>query len=144
MVEINRTALLPYPAEQMFDLVNDVAAYPEYMEGCTGSEIIEQSDSHMVARLNLAKGPLKHSFVTKNTLVQGQSIDMGLVEGPFKRFEGHWQFIALDNNACKVSLDLRFDMSSKLLGGAAKKLFSGLGNSLVDSLCQRAHQLYGK
>ncbi|ROR98663.1 ribosome-associated toxin RatA of RatAB toxin-antitoxin module [Sinobacterium caligoides] len=144
MVEINRSALLPYSAARLFSMVNDVAAYPEYMEGCVGTEVFEASAEHMKARLDLAKGPLKYSIVTENTLHQDASIVMTLVEGPLQDFEGLWTFTALGEEACKVSLDIRFNLSSRLLGGAAAKLFGSLGATLVDSLSQRAHQLYGK
>ncbi len=143
MVDINRSALLPFSAEQVFGLVNNVADYSLYMDGCVGTEVFESSDAHMIARLDLEKGPMKYSFVTRNKLVPFEHIYMDLEEGPFTKFEGKWTFRPLSEHACKVTLDIKFTMSNVLAGRAASKLVASLGNTLVDSLSKRANQIYG-
>ena len=106
---IQRSALLPYPAQALFDLVNDVASYPEFLPWCRASQVLEVSELHMLASLEVAKGSLSQRFVTRNTLQPGQRIEMNLQEGPFTRLHGVWEFKALGDKACKISLDLSFD-----------------------------------
>lgn len=103
---IQRSALLPYPAQALYDLVNDVASYPQFLPWCSASTVIEASDTHMRAKLEVAKGGMSQQFVTRNVLVPGQSIEMNLEEGPFTQLHGLWVFKPLGEKACKISLDL--------------------------------------
>lgn len=144
MTSIERSALVAYSAEAMFDLVNDVAAYPEYMDGCVAADVIERSDTQMVARLSLRKAGVAQSFTTRNQLHRPQTIVMDLEEGPFRHLRGIWRFDALSDEACKVSLSLEFEFKSAALSLAASRLFSHVANNLVDSLCRRAAQVYGE
>jgi ribosome-associated toxin RatA of RatAB toxin-antitoxin module len=142
MKQVKRSALLPYSCEQMFDVVNDVISYPVFLPWCDASEIIEQSDREMVARLTLAKAGMRQSFTTRNRLERPNAIDMGLVDGPFRSLEGHWRFSALGDDGCKVDMNLRFDFSSKLANMALGKVFEQAADSLVDAFCIRAEKLY--
>jgi ribosome-associated toxin RatA of RatAB toxin-antitoxin module len=141
MTEINRSALVPFAADVMYQLVNDIEAYPKYMEGCVGAQITARGDDWLEARLDLAKGGLKYSFTTRNKLLPPSEIDLTLVEGPFEYFSGRWRFQALAPTACKVTLHLEFEMAGKLLNFAAKALFNSVANQLVDQLVKRAQQL---
>lgn len=142
MTSIHRSALMPFSTKQMFDLVNDIEAYPSYMDGCVGTEIFFQDASVIEARLDLSKGGIRQSFTTRNRLVEPESIVMELVEGPFSHFEGVWRFTHLQDSACKVALDLEFSVSNKLVGLAARRLFDSVAGNLVDALCQRARVVY--
>ena len=143
MDRVQRSALVMHSAQSMYDLVNDVASYPKFMDGCQASEVLEQSESQMVARLDLKKGGVKTSFMTRNRLQAPSVIEMNLEEGPFKNLKGVWSFKPLTPEACKVSLDLEFEFNNMAVGLAASKLFSTMANQLVDSLCRRADQIYG-
>lgn len=143
MTVIDKTALLPYSAQAVYSLVNDVAAYPEYIEGCIGSEVLKSEPYLMIARLDLSKGGVKQSFTTKNRLLPNEQIGLSLVDGPFVYFDGNWFFTPLQENACKVSFHLEFDMSNPLVGVAAGRLLGSVSNSLVSSICSRAKQIYG-
>jgi len=140
---IQRSALLPYLPEQVFRLVNDITAYPSFMQGCVGASILEQSDDHMVARLDLARAGIAYSLTTRNALHPWEAIDIQLEKGPFDHFHGRWQFQQLGDAACKVMLELRFAMAGAVRQVAMGKLFELVGNNLVDALCARARQLYG-
>ena len=140
---IQRSALLPYPAEALFKLVNDVASYPDFLPWCAASQVMEQSDAHMLASLELSKGGISQRFVTRNTLVPGQRLEMNLVEGPFTSLHGVWEFKALGDKACKISLDLSFDYAGSLVRATLGPVFTQAANTLVDAFCQRAKQLYG-
>jgi ribosome-associated toxin RatA of RatAB toxin-antitoxin module len=143
MPRIERSALMPYQAEQIFDLVNDIEAYPDYMEGCVGAEILRREANLVEARLDLAGAGVEHSFSTRNLFLAPHTIELELLEGPFDHFMGRWNFQQLGEAACKVSLDLQFRMRSGLLGLAAGKLFESVTPRLVDSLGARAQQIYG-
>ena len=143
MTRIDRSALLPYPAQQMFDLVRDIEAYPQYMDGCVGAEILHRDADMVEARLDLSRGGLAHSFATRNRELAPYSIELELLEGPFEHFEGGWRFQQLGDTACKVSLQLEFSIRGGLLGAAGGRLFESVASRLVDALGLRARQLYG-
>jgi len=140
---VQRTALVMHSDQAMFDLVNDVASYPQFMQGCQTAEVFEHTEQQMVARLDLKKGGVKTSFMTRNRLQAPSEIEMNLEDGPFKSLKGVWRFKSLTPQACKVSLDLEFEFNNMAVGLAASKLFSSMANDLVDSLCRRADQIYG-
>src|SRR5690606_27821974 len=100
MVSISQSALLPYPAERMFALVNDIAAYPQFMQGCLGAEILQATDQEIVARLELGKAGLRYAFTTRNLLQPPERMEMTLVEGPFRTFSAQWRFLPLSEAAC--------------------------------------------
>ena len=143
MNRVQRTALVMHSDQAMFDLVNDVASYPQFMQGCQTAEVFEHTEQQMVARLDLKKGGVKTSFMTRNRLQAPSEIEMNLEDGPFKSLKGVWRFKSLTPQACKVSLDLEFEFNNMAVGLAASKLFSSMANELVDSLCCRADQIYG-
>lgn len=140
---IQRSALLPYPAQALYDLVNDVASYPQFLPWCAASEVLEVSETHMRASLTVAKGNISQRFMTRNTLVPGRNIEMQLEEGPFSQLQGVWEFKALGDKACKISLDLTFDYAGSLVRATLGPLFTQAANTMVDAFCQRAKQLYG-
>jgi len=143
MTSIHRSALLPYSDRQIYQLVNDVEAYPLYMEGCVGARVIHTDVSHMEARLDLARGGIAQSFTTVNELQPYEQISLRLKEGPFESLSGAWRFARLAEDACKVSLHLDFCFRSGMLGAAAARLFDRVANNLVDAVVRRATEVYG-
>ena len=141
MTVISRSALVMHSAQAMYDLVNDVASYPQFMDGCVAVEVFEHTEQTMLARLVLKKAGVQISLVTRNSLQSPRQIEMHLEDGPFKKLKGLWLFKPLTEEACKVSLDLEFEFKNKGLGLAASSLFSGVANNLVDSLCPRADKV---
>lgn len=144
MPHINRSALLPFSDRKMFELVNDVMAYPLYLDGCVHAEVIEQSPASMVAALHLEKAGIRMQFTTANVLDAPKSIVMNLQEGPFESFEGRWFFQSLNPEACKVILDLQFTLSGRLVDLAVRKLFDNVSNNMVDAMVKRARDVYGR
>jgi ribosome-associated toxin RatA of RatAB toxin-antitoxin module len=143
MALIQRSALVEYSVDQMFDLVNDIEKYPEFMRGCVEAEVVSKNDKEIVGRLCLSKAGIRQVFTTKNLLNRPHSIEMQLVEGKFKTFSSRWCFEALQENACKVSLHMEFEFDYSLADFAAEKLLSSSANGLVDSLVSRAKLTYG-
>ena len=143
MRQIQRSALVPYSAEQMFDIVNNVARYQEFLPWCESSEILSDSDSEMIASVDLKAKGMRQSFTTRNTLDRPNSIKMSRESGILTSLQGEWQFKALGEDGCKISLDLSFDMprSLSLVGGT--KLFDQAADKMVEVFCARADQLYG-
>lgn len=142
MPTIQRSALVPFSCQQMFDLINDIPAYPKFMPGCTGAEVLEEGDNWRLARLDLSGAGLKQSITTRNTLDPPHAMRLHLEQGPFSEFNGEWRFNALDDSACKVSLSLRFRFSNRLLAMAAGKLFERVAAGQVDAICRRAREVY--
>ncbi len=144
MSVIERSALLPYPAEQVYQLINDIEAYPQFMKGCVGAEILQRSENMVEARLTLKKGAIKQSFVTRNRNEPPNLIVMELVEGPFDSFAGQWRVDALNDCACKVTIALDFSLSNRLVAATAKALFNPVADNLVGALVKRVNELYGR
>lgn len=142
MTTLNRSALVMHSAQQMFDLVNDVEQYPQFLNGCVGAEILEQSDSHMVAKLSLRKAGISTEFVTRNTLSAPNTIDMQLEAGPLDKLQGCWRFTALREDACKVEMELEFAVSA-LTSMAIGGLFGQVAGSMVAAFVERADKIYG-
>ena len=140
---IQRSALVSYSAEAMFDLVTDIERYPEYMDGCVGAEVLSRAPSEVVARLDLKKAGIRQSFVTRNRQHYPESIELSLEEGPFKEFSGVWRFLPLGDLGSKVSLEINFVLNHRLLSKPAQTLFTSVANNLVTSLTERAVALYG-
>jgi ribosome-associated toxin RatA of RatAB toxin-antitoxin module len=142
MPQVNRSALVSFSAEQMFNLVNDVERYPEFLPGCAAAQIHESDDSSMKASVEVAKAGIKKTFTTHNQLQFGNTILMELVDGPFKLLRGGWHFTPLDDSACKVELKLDFEFSSKMVEMAFGRVFNELVNNMVSAFTQRAKQVY--
>lgn len=144
MQSINRSALVPYRAEEMFDLVDDVNAYPQFLPWCSGARERFRGEDMVEAEVDIRKAGIDKTFVTRNYRQRGKVIEMKLVEGPFKQLHGLWKFEALGDAGCRVSLDLRFEFSSKLLSLTVGPIFQQIGNTLVDAFCRRAETKFGK
>lgn len=142
MPHITRNALVAFSAESMFDLVNDVGAYPEFIQGCAETKILQQDDVSMRASMLISKAGVKQWFTTENVLSKGEFIKMQLVEGPFTHLQGGWSFTALAENACKIELSLDFEFSSRLAEMAFGKVFSNIATSMVAAFTDRAKKVY--
>lgn len=144
MPNIHKSALVPYSAAQMFALVNDIDAYHQFLPWCSSSQILSRAEDELRATIEISHGSLRKSFTTRNRVQKDKMMEMRLEEGPFRHLEGFWRFDVLGEQACKVSLDLDFEFSNKLVGMAMGPIFSQIANSLVDAFTKRAVQVYGK
>lgn len=143
MTHVQKSALVKFSAQQMFELVDDIEAYPEFLPWCSGSRILSRSDQIVEAELSIAKGGFHKSFATRNRLDNGGRIYMSLLNGPFSSLEGVWDFMPLREDASKISLDLQFEMSGMLAALAFGAVFNQICNTMVSSFTQRAKQVYG-
>lgn len=140
--KIERSALVHYSARQMFDLVNDIESYPQFMDGCVGAKVLARGEDWVEARLDLSKAGVTQSFTTRNLLQPPHSMAMTLVDGPFNYLRGVWRFTPLNETACKVHFQLEFELKNRLLGMAVAKLFEVVSSKQVDALCARAKYVY--
>lgn len=143
MPVVDRSALVPYSPAQMYHLVNDIESYPQFLPWCRSSRIVARSDDQIKATIEMVKGPMHRSFTTCNRLQEPEKIDMRLVNGPFQRLEGAWQFTRLHKGGCKVALRLEFEFANALLRLTIGPVFNRIADTMVGSFCQRAHQIYG-
>ena len=144
MTTINKSALVPYSPAEMFALVDDIDAYPEFLPGCRRTQVHSRSDDEVRATIELSKGGVEKAFTTCNRSQQNKMIEVRLIEGPFKHLNGFWRFDALGEDGCKVSFDLEFEFASRVLGAVVGPVFSQIANSLVGSFMKRALQVSGK
>lgn len=143
MRKVSRSALVPYRAQDMFMLVDDVERYPEFVPGCDAAEVISRSGDTVEARLALRKGAISKSFTTRNRRREFEAMDLSLVDGPFRHLQGGWRFKDLGDNGCKVSLELEFEFSSPLVDRMFGSFFEQTCNALVDAFAKRAAAVYG-
>ena len=144
---VERSALVPYSADKMFTIINDIEGYPAFLPWCSGAEIMNREDNEMVARLDIEKAGLKQSFTTINVwdCVSSEQwqMEMLLVEGPFSHLKGLWSLQALGDDGCRVSIKLEFELNSRVMNATLGKVFGVASDKMVDDFCDRAERIYG-
>ncbi len=145
MPKVCKNLLVPFTSQQMYSLVNNIEAYPEFLPWCIGTKVHERSSNQVKATLDLGKGPIKHSITTLNTMRPFDEILMQYVAGPFKQCVGKWQFMQQNSgDSCQVIFEMQYEFNSKLKALTLEPVFAPIANSLVDAFIQRAHQTYAK
>lgn len=143
MALVEKTVLVPYSAERMFALVDDVAEYPQFLPWCGGSSVTEvDKDNTVHATVHIDYHHIKQSFTTENVRRAPEYIDMTLKDGPFKHLDGSWRFIPLAETACKIEFQLHYEFSNKLLEKLVGPVFHYIANSFVDAFIERAEKVY--
>lgn len=138
MPRIQRSALVGCSAQQIFDLVNDVDSYPRRFDWCDAAQVRERGPDWLVANLEVRLGALKTAFATRNTLIAPERIEMQLVDGPFRALTGVWEFRALGDIGCKVTLSMEFEVAGRLVGSALALGFQHLADRMVDDFVREA------
>jgi ribosome-associated toxin RatA of RatAB toxin-antitoxin module len=135
--------LVPYSAEQMFDLVNGVERYPDFLPWCSGVRVLARGPHSIKAMVSVAKGTMRQSFTTHNVMEVGRRIEMRLIEGPFKYLHGVWSFHPLGESGCEVVLSMQYEIGGGVLALAFGAAFNHIANTLVDAFTSRAREIYG-
>lgn len=152
MKHVNKSVLLWYSAREMFDLVADVEAYPQFLPWCQRAEVLAREPESVTARLHMAYAGVKQAFTTRNVHDPGRSLAVALVDGPFSLLEGLWRFIPLQTPggeaaasaaACKVEFDLKYEFSHRALELLVSPMFDRVANTLVESFVKRAEAVHG-
>ena len=141
MPSIKRSALLAFPAGEVFVLVNDVEHYAEFLPWCSRTEVLTRTETEVVARIDVSVRGRRETLVTRNRLTSGKEIALEMVEGPFRRFEGRWLFTPLGNVGCRVDLELSFELSSRLVGAFAAPFINRIADRVVDAFASRAREV---
>lgn len=127
----------------MYQLVNKIDEYPQFLNWCSSACILNQTEDEVTASVSINKGALQQAFTTVNKLTADACIDMQLKDGPFKHLKGAWIFTPLNDTACKISLELEFSFASKLVDMAIAPIFTSISNAQLDAFVERAKYLYG-
>ena len=142
MPVVRKSALVSHSAAQMFDLINDVEAYPQFLPWCSATKLLSRDEEELCGELVVSRIGIRQTFSTCNRLYPHERIDIKLREGPFKNLHGNWRFTSLKESACKVELELEFEFSGRMINTAFGKVFNQVANTLVDAFCKRADEVY--
>src|ERR1043165_558655 len=138
MREVKRSALIAEAPARMYQLINDVERYPEFVPYCTAARVNSRKGNEMVATLNIKRGPLNAEFTTRNLLEPDKRVLMQFVSGPFRVLEGLWTLTPLGDLGCRVELEMRFELANRVAGALFEPLFENTAASLVDAFVKRA------
>lgn len=142
MPSASHSVLLPYAVKEVFALVEDVERYAEFLPWCERSEILERGCAVVVASLQVTVAGRMEEVVTRNLSHKRERIELNLVSGPFRSFEGSWRFVDL-GEGCRVSLDLSFELSNRLLSVLAGRLKDVAIERVIDAFADRARKVLG-
>lgn len=142
MTIVKRSRVVPYSCEQMYKLVDDVERYNEFVPYFSNSVVHHRTEDEVQATLNIAAAGMTKSFTTRNLLQINKMIEIRLVDGPFSHLEGFWRFDEVPEG-CRLSFDLEFAFSSRMLSMLLGPVFEQVTDKMVDSFCNRAKELYG-
>ncbi|MGP1952897.1 MAG: SRPBCC family protein [Arsenophonus sp. ET-KM2-MAG3] len=142
MLKINQSKLLSYSVEKMYNLVNDVSSYPQFLDGCVDTRILNHTNNEMIVLVKVIKAGITNTLITHNILQNNKSIKIQLIKGPFHKLIGNWLFIPLSENTCKVELHLDFEFTNKLIELTFYQIFKDLTRNIIQSFTQRAHKVY--
>lgn len=143
MTQVRKSRQVPYSTQQMFDLVNNVEQYQDFVPYCSQSDVHHRDEDEVRATLVISAAGVSKSFTTRNLLQHGKMIEIRLVDGPFKHLEGFWRFDDSDGG-CIISFDLEFEIAGKMLSMMLGPVFEQVSNKMVDAFCLRAEEVYGK
>ena len=142
MARINKKTNVKFSANQMYSLVNDIETYPDFLPWCTDANIISSDEATLTASISISVGRIKKIFTTLNTMREGISINMILIQGPFKELNGQWIFQDNSEGGSTVSLEMQFEFKNKLLKYTFGTVFKKIIDSLVDVFIERANVIY--
>ena len=145
MHQVNRQAIVKHKAKHMYNLVNGIESYPQFLNWCYDSHLIEETKEMMIAGMTVSLAGLKQKFTTKNRLINDgdhYKIQLSLVNGPFDTLSGYWLFTHLNNEASKIELHLQFNFKSGILNTAFKRAFGKIAQRLVADFVTRANDVY--
>lgn len=143
MTLVKKTRSVPFSCQQMYDLVNDVECYPEFLPYCVGSSVHFRNENEIQATLTIGAKGMQKSFTTHNLLQPNKIIEIRLVDGPFHHLEGFWRF-EQENDGCQIYFDLEFEFSNRFFSTFLGPIFEQITNKMVEAFCERAEHLYGE
>jgi len=148
MALIDRSARVPYGADQMLALVNDIDAYPEFLHWCHAARVERASGLMVDAALEIGISGIYKTIRTRNTTrpaqdAQPATIRIEMLEGPLKHLEGIWMFTDIPGDGCDVELRIDYEVHRSPLGLILRALFDEIANSQLHAFIRRAGAVYG-
>ncbi|APW46745.1 type II toxin-antitoxin system RatA family toxin [Rhodoferax antarcticus] len=145
MKTVKKSVLIWYSPAEMYRLVVDVAAYPQFLPWCDKGRVVSLEENGMVAEIGIAFGGIHQTFTTRNVHVPDRQLIIKLLKGPFSQLEGEWNFVPVgtETRACRVELVLSYGFDSTL-GRLVSPVFDKIAGSMVDAFIKRAKQVYGE
>jgi ribosome-associated toxin RatA of RatAB toxin-antitoxin module len=143
MALVEKSVLIAHSAAQMFDLVDRVEDYPQFLPWCNRTELKFRDAHRTAATLHINYHSVKSHFTTENDKEAPLLMSIRLVDGPFRRLEGQWRFKPLSETACKIEFQLSYEFSSRMFEKIIGPVFSHIANTFVDAFVKRAAQVYG-
>ncbi|HXR55865.1 MAG TPA: type II toxin-antitoxin system RatA family toxin [Casimicrobiaceae bacterium] len=144
MRRVTKSVLVPYAPSQMFELVDRVELYPQFLPWCGGTEVLAQQDNRKTARIDIDYHGVRAHFTTANVNHPPESIIVMLKDGPFRHLHGEWRFRALGEHGCKVEFDLAYEFATSLLDRVIGPVFSHIANTFIDAFVKRAENVYAQ
>ncbi|APV51779.1 ubiquinone-binding protein [Betaproteobacteria bacterium GR16-43] len=141
MPTVRKSVIVQHPASAMFDLVDGVERYPEFLPWCAGAAVIERTPAVTEARVEVDFHGLRSAFTTRNSKESPEWMHLAFVEGPFERFQGHWRFVALGESGCRVEFALDYGFDSRALDTLLGPVFGHILETLVERFVQRADEV---
>ena len=138
MQRVTKSVLVPYPAARMFELVDRVEEYPQFLPWCGGAKVLEQSGDRKTARIDIDYHGVRAHFTTDNVNRPPESIGITLKDGPFRHLHGEWRFRALGETGCKVEFELAYEFATQLLDKAIGPVFGHIARTFIDAFVKRA------
>ena len=138
MKNIHKEEDINIDIETIFNLINDVKSYPNYLPWCTKSEVMEESTDIIIGKIFISKSFINWNFSTKNTIKKNESISLELVDGPFESLTGKWLFSPINQFNTRVSLDIDYEFKSSIIELSIEPIFSSIMNSILKSFVQEA------
>jgi ribosome-associated toxin RatA of RatAB toxin-antitoxin module len=144
MKRITRSAIVEHPARELYALVEDIEAYPQFLPWCRAVRVRERSAGRTVATLAVGLKGVRYEFSTENSNRPREAIDMRLLEGPFRHFEAHWRFHALGARAARIEFSMTYELAGGIVARVLAPIFNTIADTMVDAFKRRADQVYGK
>lgn len=143
MTIVKKTRIVPYNSAQMYELVNHIEHYPEFLPYCSESIVHHRDEDEVQATLVISAAGVNKSFTTRNRLQPNKMIEIRLIDGPFKHLEGFWRFDEVDEG-CRISFDLEFEFAGRMFSMLLGPVFEQVTEKMVDAFCERAESLFNE
>ena len=144
MRSVTKSVLVTYTPAQMFELVDRVELYPQFLPWCGGTHVIAEGADRKTARIDIDYHGVRAHFTTDNVNRPPESIVITLKDGPFRHLHGEWKIRALGQDGCKVEFALAYEFATSLLDKVIGPVFNHIANTFIEAFVRRADVVYGK
>ena len=141
MPTVRKSVIVDRPAPAMFDLVDDVESYPQFLPWCARTEVFERTEQVTVARLDIDYHGLTSHIATRNFKQAPERMVLEFVEGPFDKFKGHWHFHGLGDEGCRVDFALEYAFANLAFEAMLGPVFGHIIETLVERFVERAESI---